>query len=332
MRFSALSVHDGVRVLQDRAESGRERPWRQHKEQSLELANSFARIGDAKAQRVRMCGGYLKFAECPSGHEKRLIEAYFCQVRLCPMCAWRRSLKIFAQLNKVIHVACQRQKMRFIFLTLTCRNVHSEDLSEMLDKLFAAWQRLSQRKVFRENVLGWFRALEVTHRMDRDEYHPHFHVLLAVRPSYFGQNYLKQAEWAELWRQALRVNYTPITDVRAVRPKRKGQTVEAAVAEVGKYAVKPDDYIDPDDQLGTDYAVETLDKALKNRRLVAYGGIFKEIRRELRMEDVEKADLVKIDEDEPETCTCDVCRSELMSVVYRWHIGLRNYVAEEDQK
>jgi len=153
-----------------------------------------------------------------------------------------------------------------------------------------------------------------------------------VRPRYFGQNYLKQAEWAELWRQALRVNYTPITDVRAVRPKRKGQTVEAAVAEVGKYAVKPDDYIDPDDQLGTDYAVETLDKALKNRRLVAYGGIFKEIRRELRMEDVEEADLVKIDEDEPEACTCDVCRSELMSVVYRWHIGLRNYVAEEDQQ
>src|SRR5690606_10304521 len=145
--------------------------------------------------------------------------------------------------------------------------------------------------------------LEVTRNQRRGDYHPHFHVLLAVKPSYFGGGYIKQAEWVQLWQEAMRVDYRPVVDVRTVKAKRSSQTVEGAVAEIGKYAVKPSDYLveDPDEAAA---AVEVLDGALKNRRLVAYGGLFREIRRELHMKDPETADLIEIDEDGiiPEGC------------------------------
>lgn len=334
------SIIKNPRTLQDVSKSGRERPWKKHKEQSQELAKAFRRLGEeyeSKAQRCADCGGWLEFVACPNGHEKRLRSANFCKVRLCPMCAWRRSLATFHQLNQIVHEASKRQKMRFIFLTLTTRNVQGNELSKTLDKLFQAWQRLSQRKAFRDVVIGWFRALEVT-RNDRrfsnwyGTYHPHFHVLLAVKPSYFTRLYIKQAEWVELWRKSLRVDFTPIVDVRAVKPKRKGQTVEAAVAESGKYAVKPDDYIIKGNQEETDEAVRTFDGSLKNRRLVAYGGLFREIRKELQLVDPEEADLVHIDEESEEPCNCSVCQSEMMKEVYRWHIGLSDYILHEEEE
>lgn len=349
--FKSIITEYG-RVLQDRGKSGQERPWRKHKQESRELAGLYyalAGVGEKKvnmlgeeveglvdpemlnkAERVASCGSWLEFGVCPEGHERRLKSAMFCQVRLCPMCAWRRSLMIFHQLNEVLHEAVKREKMRFIFLTLTVRNVSGEELPEAITHLFQSWQRLMQRKVVRDVTVGWFRALEVTRNPKRKDYHPHFHILLGVKPSYFGSGYIKQSEWVLLWQDALRVDYMPVVDVRTVKPKREGQTVEAAVAEAGKYAVKPGDYLLEDSDEAAE-AVRIFDQALRSRRLVAYGGLFREIRRDLKMEDPETADLIKVDEDAiPEDCQCTVCRSGLMSEVYKWHIGMRDYVLVEE--
>jgi hypothetical protein len=38
-----------------------------------------------------------------------------------------------------------------------------------------------------------------------------------VPPAYFQGDFLKQAEWAELWRQCLRIDYRPIVDIRTVK-------------------------------------------------------------------------------------------------------------------
>lgn len=344
-------ITEYVRVLQDESKSGRERPWRENKQKSRDLAALYYALAGVretkvnmlgeevemaadlemlnKAERVASCGSWLEFGVCPEGHERRLKSAMFCQVRLCPMCSWRRSLMIFHQLNEVLHEAVKREKLKFIFLTLTVRNVSGEELSSAITHLFQSWQRLMQRKVVRDVTVGWFRALEVTRNPLRKDYHPHFHCLLGVKPSYFGSGYIKQSEWALLWKDALRVDYVPIVDVRTVKPKKGSQTVEAAVAEAGKYAVKPGDYLLEDSDEAAE-AVRIFDQALRSRRLVAYGGLFREIRRDLKMEDPDTADLIKVDEDAiPEDCQCTVCRSGLMYEVYRWHIGLRNYVLEE---
>ncbi|PTM51510.1 protein rep [Desmospora activa] len=326
------SIPESAPTLQDRTKQGKERPWRKHKQESINLEESYTRLGiENKAERVAQCGCRLVFRECQSGHGKKLVAGYFCQVRLCPMCAWRRSMLVFKQTNDILHEATKERKLRFLFLTLTCRNVHSEELAETLDKLFKAWGKLSRRKAFKDSVVGWFRALEVTHKMHSDEYHPHFHAILAVSPSYFKkkEKYITQDEWVKLWQKSLGVDYTPIVDIRTAKPKRKGQGMESTVAEAAKYTVKPGDFLDPSDEMGTDLAVDTLDSALHSRRLVAYGGLFKEIRKRLKQTDAEKADLVKIDEDgAPEGCTCEICGAIMQEVAYKWHVGLKNYIAE----
>lgn len=258
------------------------------------------------------------------------------------MCAWRRSRMVFAQVMDIIHESQKQEKVAFITLTLTAKTVDNEELKERLDQFFKAWNNFSRRKPFKEAVKGWFRALEVKHDMQKNTYHPHFHCLFAVSPTYFRKDrgkYITQEEWAEMWRRAMGLDYTPVVWAEKVKAKRGRKSKKVidpekaaakAVAEVAKYFTKAEDYIDEDDAHGTDLAVFTLDEALRNRRLVAFGGLFKDIRKQLKQEDVEKADLVKAgDEDELEGCHCTVCKSKLEEVFYRWNVGLSQYVKEE---
>lgn len=315
-----------VKTLVDRGEQGNERPWNVHKEQSFYLSKSFERLHEqAKAERLANCGSLLHFRECDKGHEKKLYMANFCRVRLCPMCAWRKSLVIFSDVMKIAHEAAKTRKLDYIMLTLTTRNVKGPELRAKITELFEAWQRLMQRKEVKAATIGWFRALEVTYNPIADTYHPHFHALLGVSTTYLaGKSYIKQGRWTELWQESAQLNYTPIVDVRAVKSKRQGQTIEAAAAEVGKYSVKPSDYLF-DDQGDTDRAVAVFDKALKNRRLIAFGGLFRDLKKELKIADIENADLVH-SSDEVNSCTCSICGSMLKEQLYKWHIGMAKYV------
>ncbi|MCM3625650.1 protein rep [Brevibacillus borstelensis] len=180
------------------------------------------------------------------------------------MCQWRRSLLVAHQIKQVCHEAVKVQKMRWLFLTLTCRNVSGEDLSKQIDHLMKSWKRLTLRKEFKA-VVGWFRAFEVTRNMQDGTYHPHFHVLLGVKPMYFDTGYVKQEEWVRIWGECLEVDYEPVVDIRIVRNKPNndyqailakkgieikadGRLVEAdlsgsAVAELAKYSAKSGDFI-----------------------------------------------------------------------------------------
>ena len=53
--------------------------------------------------------------------------------------------------------------------------------------------------------------------MEKMMAHPHFHALLLVKPSYFTINYIKQGDWVEMWAKALRADYLPSVNVKAVK-------------------------------------------------------------------------------------------------------------------
>ncbi len=136
--------------------------------------------------------------------------------------------------------------------------------------LFAGFQRMTQVKRYTQAILGQFRSLEITYNAKRDDYHSHFHALLAVPPSYFNGThdlYIKQPEWVALWRDAMRVDYDPSVDVRIIRANKNREgsdAISSAAAEVAKYAAKPNIYDLPPDALET--VIDTLDGALKGRR------------------------------------------------------------------
>jgi hypothetical protein len=132
-----------------------------------------------------------------------------------------------------------------------------------------------------------------------DTYHPHIHVLLAVEPSYFDKDndsYINQKEWRQMWRTALKADYDPYVDIRAVYDKRCGKkrkkrelTPVSAILESGKYIAKSNDYIirNPDksvDEVRTDKAVIVLFSCLAGRHTISFGGVFRQAKRQLQLD------------------------------------------------
>ena len=281
------------------------------------LSLSYLRIGYGnKSDRVLNCGTLLEFQRAENENEWKLSSANFCRDRLCPMCSWRRTYKIYAQISQIMNVI--ENDYAFLFLTLTIPNCSADELPKTIDRLQAGWQRLIHYKRFQTAVKGYFKALEVTRNTNRrsksyNTYHPHFHVILAVKPSYFkNQDYIKQAEWLSMWRKAMQDESITQVDIRRCKGKQDGlegaeavKALGSAVAEVAKYSVKSADYLGRMDKNGflvapfpkeeIDEAVLYLGAALHRRRLTALGGIFEETAKQLQLDDFEDGDLIHVD-------------------------------------
>ena len=316
------------KVLIDVNDNGKIINWREKKLTTLDLAESYKRLGfDSKHYRVKECGTYLEFKKLKDSSMK-LNQANFCKVRLCPMCSWRRSLKIFGQVSKVMDCASDNKDYDYIFLTLTVKNCSGDELKDTIDILMNGFNRMTKRKIYKNSIKGHFRALEITHNLITDTYHPHFHCILVVNKSYYdSRDYISQREWTSLWKDVLKIDYTPIVDIRRFKDK-KGKGISKSIAEVAKYTVKDNDYI-VRNEIGevietlTDDAVLILDQALANRRLTAYGGVLKEIHKMLNLDDCEDGDLVNTDNDE--------LRNDLEYIIvrYLWNIGYTQYLKIE---
>jgi len=311
-------------ILQDRTSRGRLRPWREKRLGTEQVAAAYSALGqESKAARCRFCGTVLVFAECPRGHEKRLQGANFCRERLCPMCAWRRSLRLAAEASLVLHrAAAEHPEWSYLLLTATQRNVPGVDLPVEVGRVLHGWNVLRQRQEFRA-VAGWLRTLEVTVNSGTGEWHPHIHALLAVEPDYWHKRYVSQARWVAAWRNVLGLDYDPVVDVHRVRPRRNGDALEAAAREVGKYVVKDTDLLGDGD---VTVRVAVLDAALRGRRLVGWGGALREVARRVQAEVPEgEEDLVRIT-GEDHGPTCPICGTEMREHLYRWVGALREYV------
>lgn len=258
--------------------SPRDKPWDKHRSfadavEALYRGSEFQDYSD----RVHFCSEFLRFGLVPDDDETlklKLRAARFCRVRHCPVCQWRRSLMWKAKAYKVIpRIVEQYPKHRWLFLTLTQKNVPVGELRQTLTDMNRAFQRLSQLKAF--PAVGWLRSTEVTKGRD-GKAHPHFHCLLMVAPGYFnGKNYIKQAGWVEMWRKSLRLDYNPVLDVQAVK---QGDTPMELIPELLKYCTKESDLVSD-----REWFLE-LTRQTKKMRLIATGGVLKEYLKELENE------------------------------------------------
>lgn len=305
--------------LEDKSASGRVRPWSQKKEASMKLADIYQYIDLDKSERIRDCGDFLEFNLLSDG-SKKLASANFCRVRLCPMCQWRRSLKVYSQMTRIFS-ALDAEKYAVLCLTLTVKNCAGSELSLTLDLLAEAWNRLTKYKRFAKAVKGFYRATEVTHNFHDGTYHPHFHVLLIVDKRYFKDAcYIPHAEWIALWRRALCVDYDPSLKVYKLYLK-SGQDITKALCEVTKYTVKESDFISDDINLNVE-TVALLDKAFNKRKFVTLGGILRELHKKLNLSDIEDdGDLVHVDD---ESKLDDTFKA---MITYVWHTGYKQYLA-----
>lgn len=331
---------NGQIILRDESSTGKKRNWSQYKKQSLAISDAYRMFERAAtfSERMEGCGAWLRFLVCQFGHPMVLVAAYFCKCRLCPMCQWRRALIMFHQVHALVHEHAKNFKTDVpVFLTLTVPNVNKHLLIERISLLQKAWHNLMKRRPVKRICRSWFRALEITYNVNRDDYHPHFHVLIMVPINYFSKKYdlyIERDEWLRMWQEVTGIPEITQVDVRRVKKLRKGSAIASVAAEVAKYATKPGDYIEdlPNGLCRADEKViETLHMALRRRRLVAFGGKFKEYRKQLKQQEVEESDMVHISEKQ-EICHCRICQSELLPEMYTWQIGLRQYVKKLDKK
>jgi plasmid rolling circle replication initiator protein Rep len=224
---------------------------------------------------MSVCSLLLDFRQVPSDDvlKLKLSAAHFCRVRWCPVCQWRRSLMWKAKAAKILPlVLAAYPKHRWLFVTLTVKNCQIQDLRSTICHLNKSYKRLSELNAFPAD--GWLKALEVTRSKDGTA-HPHLHILMMVKPSYFGVGYLSIEKWVSLWRNSLRVDYDPVTHVKAIKGSVTSPTM---LSEVIKYQVKESDLI-----ADRDWFIE-LTKQLHKTRAISSGGILKEYLKELENE------------------------------------------------
>ena len=273
-----------------------EHDFREKKRLQEPILEKYQYFNEKKTNDIIDCGRYLEFAlyqniKDADLREKKLDKMYTCKDRFCSFCNWRRARKLAIQSYEVLEAIQRDKKVRYLFVTLTIKNCPIEQLSSTIIQMNKAFKRMIEWKRLKKSVLGWSRILEYPPQKDNPSMvHPHYHCLIAVPTSYFRGDkdlYIKQEEWQSLWQKALKVDYAPSVDVRIIKAKNGIDPIAKAVAEFAKYPLKSID-IKP---LSVDQFKELVNQ-MKKKRAVAFGGILKEYRKKLSLDDIEDGDLI----------------------------------------
>ena len=119
---------------------------------------------------------------------RKLASARLCRVRSCPVCQWRRSLRISQQIDNVIRKRYDGDcDVIPLMLTLTMKNCAVDELKTSIKKMLDGWSRLRKREIFVQGVDMWVRSIEVTPGQagpSAMHAHPHIHVLLMAHKAY----------------------------------------------------------------------------------------------------------------------------------------------------
>ena len=131
---------------------------------------------------------------------------------------------------------------------------------------------------------------------------------------------MNQEEWTELWQKAMKLDYTPVVDIRAVKAD-KGKGLKGAILETAKYPVKPFDVTDEKTDFTAQEKLQIVDDmltGLHRKRQIGFGKLFKDIKKELELDDLENGNLVQTRDDTES-------RSTGREIVAIWNWERKNY-------
>jgi hypothetical protein len=174
------------------------------------------RDNSKKLQRFQECRTVATLYRDRETH-KLLIAANQCKLRWCPYCQQTRSYRVKEQTAEWLKTV---SKPRFITLTLK----HSRaPLNLQLHHLYEAFKEFRRLKATREHIRGGLWFLEIKYNIDREEYHPHLHLLVE------GKFWPKESV-SKAWQKASKTSF--VADIRSIHNNEK------AIEYVAKYAAK----------------------------------------------------------------------------------------------
>lgn len=339
--WDALPVTEGTgEVLEDtNPDTGKKIDWSGKKEMQVKFTDVVKRareldetiITEKGLERMQDCGSWLLLAREAARDGKarqKLYKANFCKHKLCPMCSWRRSRRLFQEVAQCVDAMTAEHKgLRFLFITLTVKNCDATAaaLKETIDALNDGFKRLVDKRKkykaaakFQQYCLGYMKCIEVTYNEKTNTFHPHIHVIFVVRGRYFTDKdaYINKHGWQELWAKLMKVDYDILVMPKVIDEKRK----KGAVAEVAKYPTKPANLVKVRNKDKAARACGELMKGLYRRRLTTFGGMFKEYRERLGLEDVEGDDVDLVGAKEGSEI------SPIELVLFRWNAKFGVYL------
>jgi len=272
-----------------------------------------------RAYEVLYCADFIEYAQF-SNHIQKIVNMHTCKDRLCPTCNYRRSQRTFAKLIRIVKDKdFLDKKYKLIFLTLTLKNIPPSQLGQGINHIFYSFNKFLKNKRIKRMNKGFFRALEITFNAESKTFHHHLHIVFVVNQSYFtdSKQYLKQADFTDIWQSSAGLDYTPLVFVEKVRDNK-------GLAEISKYSVKIDKELI---KKLTNEEFKILRDELANRRLISMGGVLRDIARKLKL---------NLDDDniKSDDISDDDIKNEVLQFIYllKWSVGFGKYQLAEKEK
>ncbi|MEK4614543.1 protein rep, partial [Bacillus sp. FSL K6-0067] len=245
------------------------RKYQPKKKQNLKIYRFIEKqLSEGGRELFKDCSTFNQFISTRDKEKSKLIASNSCKNRFCPICAWRKACKDAMKIAMMMEAIKNEEKKVFLFLTLTTPNIEGEFVKSEIDRFNKSFSKLFRREKIMKSIKGYARKLEMTYNKERDDYNPHFHVLLCVNKSYFTDKryYIPHKEWLSMWREATDLPEITQVHIQKVELIREGN----AVNEIAKYSAK--DY-----EMATNQEVfDVFYLALKGRQLITFNGLFKE--------------------------------------------------------
>lgn len=237
---------------------------------------------------------------------KKFKPFFICKNKFCSNCAYLRSRKLFCETYQVLQNIVENKKVDFIayHLTLTVKNPAIKDYTHyqnVMNKALILMMKKSSKYKFKNYILGYQASRETTQSPEakqRNELHPHIHILLLLKTDFYNEKLRRYkltqndilAEWNDCLKHydksfpdSTQIAFKKIQSKTEAEAAVYGKSVDlqnSAIAEVSKYPVKISDLTNMSDN-----HFEVLNNALHGARLITYGGIIKQVRAELKIND-----------------------------------------------
>lgn len=239
-----------------------------------------------KLDRLKECGNFIKFQSSEDKTKFILAGGNFCNNRFCPFCSWLKAKRTAFELLELIKVVEYTEKLAFIFITLTVPNVSREKLREEIECFNKSFKRLFETKEFKAFNKGFIRKLEITYNEERNDYHPHFHLVVAVNKSYFtSRDYMSKRRLLELWQRATRNPNITQVDIKPCRMDTIKQVMELAT-----YSAKQGDLYSSKEVFDGFY------EGLFRKKLLVYNGVFKEYKKKIDIGEVDPTQVIELNQ------------------------------------
>ena len=160
------------------------------------------------------CNRYTTRAHAEAGTNGkghfRTIQAHYCEQRTCPYCSQRMARANEKRLNAALDKANAAKMSRdgaaykLISVTLTVPNCQGQELRAEVQNIGRALRSMTQHGKSRNRLAaiayGYAYGVEITRNVKTGLFHPHVHLMMAVKASYGkGKEYVSRAELTQIW-------------------------------------------------------------------------------------------------------------------------------------